>query len=377
MQTHSEINILLVDDDSGNLISLEAILDSLELNVVRASSGREALKCLLHQKFAVILMDVQMPDLNGIQTAELIRQNQRMQHIPIIFLTAYDDMRNRVFEGYNVGAVDFLFKPVDPRILRAKVAVFVDLFRLEAELHKEQEALEITNQELEQFSYSVSHDLHAPIRHVLGYIEMLIEHAGGELDQTGMGFLKKIKDSASHMASLIDDLLKLSRSTKADLSPSRCDLDHLAREIITSMGSEASGRSIEWKIDPLPEVTADPSLLRQVLVNLFANAIKYTRTRDNAKIHIGSEKLEKEVVVFVKDNGVGFEPAFAQKLFVAFNRLHSQDEFEGTGIGLAIVRRIIERHDGRVWAVGALGQGATFYISLPTTRDAIDKKPSG
>lgn len=374
MESHDRINLLLVDDHVENLLALESILASPELNIVKASSGREALRFLLRESFALILMDVQMPDLNGIQTAELIRQNSRTRHIPIIFLTAHGDMKTRVFEGYHVGAVDYLFKPIEPLIMRAKVGVFVELHRKTIDLQRQQEALEIANRELEEFAHSVSHDLRAPLRHLSGFIEMLVQHASESLDDKSKRYLKIISVAVEGMGTLIDDLLALSRTANHELAMSRVNLDQFVRETIVDLPEEISHRAIEWRIDPLPEVTADPVLLRQVLINYLTNALKFTRTRERALIHIGTETRAGQIVVFVRDNGVGFEPTLASKLFVVFQRLHSKDQFEGNGIGLANVRRIIERHGGRVWAEGKVGEGATFWFSLPNRQEGMVNK---
>jgi PAS domain S-box-containing protein len=224
---------------------------------------------------------------------------------------------------------------------------------------------EAANKELEAFSYSVSHDLRAPLRHISGFVEMLKEHAGTQLDAKGQGYMDTIMNSAKRMGDLIDDLLIFSKTGKSEMRMGKVNLDRLAREVVKELQNDLQGREVVWKIDGLSEVYGDAAMLRQVWVNLIGNAVKYSRPRSRAEIEIGTNQEEKETVFFVRDNGVGFDPQYAGKLFGVFQRLHSSDEFEGTGIGLANVRRIILRHGGRTWAEGRLDGGAVFYFSLP------------
>ena len=240
------------------------------------------------------------------------------------------------------------------------------------ELVKERTAqLEVANRELEAFSYSVSHDLRAPLRHIDGFAGLLMGHAERSLDDEGKRFVGIIADSAKRMGLLIDQLLAFSRMARTPLQRMAVDAGTLVESTIQTLHWAREGRRIEWIVDPLPTVLGDPSMLRSVFENLLGNAIKYTRPRDQARIKIGAESTGEEVVFFVRDNGVGFEMKYADKLFGVFQRLHSTAEFEGTGIGLANVRRIIARHGGRTWAEGAPGKGATFYFSLPTDHEHI------
>jgi PAS domain S-box-containing protein len=234
--------------------------------------------------------------------------------------------------------------------------------------------LEASNKELEAFAYSVSHDLRAPLRHMVGFTELLKKKVGAQLDEKSTHYVKTILESAQKMGTLIDDLLAFSRIGRAETRQTLVSLQHLVQEVLSEMQPETERRSIAWKIGALPDVYGDRSMLKLVLVNLIANAVKFTRTRPQAAIEVGviesraSERNRDGVVVFVKDNGVGFDMKYSHKLFGVFQRLHQASAFEGTGIGLATVQRIIHRHGGRVWAESFVDQGATFFFSIPTYR---------
>ena len=233
------------------------------------------------------------------------------------------------------------------------------------ELRRARDAAEAANGELEAFSYSVSHDLRAPLRHIDGFVDLLGRKAAQGLDESGRRYLRVISDAARQMGALIDDLLAFSRMGRAEMARARVDLAELLADVLRQ-GVDADGRSIVWDIQPLPRVAGDRAMLRVVLDNLVSNAVKYTRRRDPAHIQVGSAPgREGEVVVFVRDDGAGFDMRYAGKLFGVFQRLHRAEEFEGTGIGLATVRRIVTRHGGRAWAEGQPDSGATFYVALP------------
>jgi PAS domain S-box-containing protein len=253
------------------------------------------------------------------------------------------------------------------------------------EIQRERDAqhakeLAVVNQELETFSYSVSHDLRAPLRHIHGYVEMLRGATTGQLSERAEKYLQTITDASLEMAELIDDLLAFSRVGRAEINGTSVELDALVQDVIRGLEMATNGRAILWRMAPLPRVVGDASLLKQVFINLIDNAVKYSRTRDTATIEIGCGGEEGgRVVLFVRDNGVGFDMQYAHKLFGVFQRLHRPEEFEGTGIGLATVRRIIGRHGGRVWAEGSLDGGASVYFTLepaPSARIPTEERPA-
>jgi light-regulated signal transduction histidine kinase (bacteriophytochrome) len=252
-----------------------------------------------------------------------------------------------------------------------------EIIRLNRELAKRAAELEAVNKELESFAYSVSHDLRAPLRHVVGYAELLQKQASSSLDHKSHRHMKTILESAKRMGDLIDDLLAFSRIGRAETKKTRVDLGQLVGQVVAELGQETRGRDIVWKIGALPVCYGDRSMLKIVFINLVSNAVKFTRMRRPAEIEIGCvDGNNNDVEVFVRDNGAGFDMQYVNKLFGVFQRLHLAEEFEGTGIGLATVQRITHRHGGEVRAEGALDQSAAFYFSLPKAQDAAGRTAS-
>jgi PAS domain S-box-containing protein len=237
---------------------------------------------------------------------------------------------------------------------------------LEQRVVERTKQLQAANKELKSFSYSVSHDLRSPLRHVMAFVEMLRQDAGPSLSEQSLGHLGMISKSAKQMGDLIDDLLALSHIGQAEMQKKEVELDQLVQEVVGDFQAETKKRNVTWELHPLPAVRADRALLRQALVNLISNAVKFTSTRAEPKIEIGcAPSGDGETVICIRDNGVGFDPHYAGKLFGVFQRLHNREDFEGTGIGLANVQRIIDRHGGRTWAEGVVDGGASFYFSIP------------
>jgi two-component system sensor histidine kinase/response regulator len=359
--------ILIVDDVDANLLALEAQLTSLECDIVRARSGNEALRQLLRREFAVMLLDVQMPDMDGYEVARLARQNRATRDLPIVFVTALHENEESVLQGYGSGAIDFLFKPINPRVLLSKVQVFLDLDLGRRRLLDEIDAHKRTLAELEAFNYSVSHDLRAPLRPLDGFCSVLLEDYADALDDKGRDYLRRIRAAARRMGELIDDLLELSKVSRAAVRREAVDLAKLARAVVDELRANDPERDVVVEIEPGLEAQGDARLLQILLENLLRNAWKFTRKRPGARIELGAHR-GAETVYFVKDDGVGFDPAFAQRLFQPFQRLHGAAEFEGTGIGLALVSRIVGGHGGRIWAEAAVNEGACFSFTLAALR---------
>lgn len=367
-------NILIVDDDPAKLVALHSILDPLGETVRDARSGTDALRHLLKQDFAVILLDVRMPIMNGFETAEMIRQRPASELTPIIFVTALDQAETNMGRGYELGAVDFVFSPIQPAILRAKVAVFVELYKAQQELKRYRTqlqglvqerttALTAINRELDAFRYFVSHDLRAPLLAIDTIAQQLEESddapLNGARDQ-----LARMRRTSKQMMGLFDGMQTLFQLTGGDIRRETQDITRMAKEIAAQAQDQEPKRQVEIKVEEGLTASADAALVRILLTNLISNAMKFTRNTPKAVITVGSERVAGETRLFVRDNGVGFDMIYAHKLFGAFQRLHSQNEFAGEGIGLAAAQRIVNRHGGRIWAEGAMGEGATFYFVL-------------
>jgi light-regulated signal transduction histidine kinase (bacteriophytochrome) len=305
-----------------------------------------------------------MPEMDGFEVARLARLNPKSRHLPIIFVTAMLESDENIFLGYDSGAVDVLFKPLNAHVLVSKVQVFLELHRGRKRLANEIEAHKRTLADLDAFNYSVSHDLRAPLRPLKKFSEILIEEHGEKLDGEAQHLLRRIANAARRMDDLIEDLLRLSNVTRARPASQVVDLSSLALGIIAELRNNDPDRVVD--VDVARELTAhgDAALLRIALDNLLRNAWKFTGKASTPKIEVGSRVMGSELAFFVRDNGVGFDPANADMLFRAFQRLHSTAEFEGTGIGLAIVARVIHHHGGSIWAEAAAGRGATFFFTL-------------
>lgn len=356
-------NILIANDNPKSLLGLTTILERPDYNLVTADSGTAVLRQVLNQNFAVILLDVNMPEMDGFETAQMIRRHPRTQHVPIIFVTAHRQDSTDSVQGYSLGAVDYLYAPVVPEILRAKVGVFVDLYRMAERLRRQTRQLEIANKELESFSSSVSHDLRAPLRAISGFAALLAAENASMSDKA-KDYLQKIISSAQRMSGLIDDLLKLARVSQTELTRRPVDLLTIAQETMTELRAAQPERQLDFVTGPSAPVPGDARLLRVVLDNLLGNAWKFTARQTQARIECGVLPSKTPTVFYVRDNGAGFDMAHANKLFGIFQRMHSEREFPGTGVGLATVQRIIHRHGGRVWAESAPDKGTTIYFTV-------------
>ncbi len=356
--------VLVVDDATANLQLLSRLLTADGLTVYPASDGELALAFVRTTLPDLILLDIRLPRLDGYEVCRRLKASEATSSIPVIFITVLEDEREKV-RGFQAGAVDYITKPFQEEEVLARVRTHLQFHQLTESLRERAAALEASNRELDAFCYSVSHDLRAPLRHIDGYVAVLQRKLQPLLDEESRRYLARVSGAARRAGELIDSLLSLSRMSRQTMKISKVDLGAMARALVREFKSDVENRNIEWRIGDIPTVAGDGSLLRIAITNLISNAIKFTRPRDRAVIEIGSSLRDSDIVVFVRDNGVGFDPAYAEKLFVVFNRLHPAGEFEGTGAGLAIVKRIIQRHGGSVWAVGEVDKGATFLFSLP------------
>ena len=415
------VKILIADDMPANLRLLRASLESVGHQVVDVANGRQALAVLEQESVDALITDVLMPVMDGFQLCREIRKSSRSHRdIPIVLYTAtYTSESDRVL-AESVGVDAYILKPAPVKVLLEAVrealglgnarlscrqaaedetdvleqynAVLVRKLEvrnseiqetltnlqlahehimnlneiLESRVAQRTSSLEVANKELEAFSFTVSHDLRAPLRRISGFAQLLSETAAAKLDQGDREFLKHIVDGVAQMDHLIDALLDFARTTRTEIRFAELDLERLLDDVFVLLHSALQDRNIEWRRGAMPKVHADETLLRQVFVNLLSNAVKYTRNREPAVIEIGSRHgREDEIVLFVRDNGVGFDMRYANKLFGVFQRMHPADQFEGTGIGLANAQRIVTRHGGRMWADAEVDRGATFYFSLP------------
>lgn len=393
------VKILIVDDRQDNLMSIGSILERENYNIVHATSGRAALKILLKEyDFSMILMDVMMPDMNGFETASLIYERDKLKDIPIIFITAHNYEDEAIYKGYRVGAVDFIYKPINPELLRIKVGLFVELYRktqtliateqhllrLNASLQKEIEEKEISelkvrelnnqlvksnvhlisvNEELDRFAFAASHDLQEPLRKIRVFSDLILSKKGKTEDVEK--YMVKITNAAARMQQLVNDLLRFSRHALEGGDFVVTDLNTVVKEAMTELEMKIQSTNALIRIDPLPSIPVIPVLMRQVFFNLISNAIKFKRKETPPEVHIYAENTSATYKVYIKDNGIGIDNQYLEAIFSVFKRLHSYHEIEGTGIGLSICKKIMDQHNGSITATSETDQGSTFILSLP------------
>jgi len=368
--TMTPLNILLVDDKPENLLALETILRQPDRALFRAGSGNEALRLLLKHDFALVLLDVEMPEMDGYETAALMRSEQRTRAVPIIFVTAGDRSEQRTFRGYEVGAVDFLHKPVDAHILRSKVAIFAELhrksealIRLNAALERTSSALSEKVNDLENVNRTLSHDLRAPLRSIHAFAEVLGEQLAGKIEGEAEDALSRIRRASARMGRMLDDLFGLLRVSSADGALVDLDAEAVLSEVVEDLRTDLQESRTELTHDPLPRVHAHPTLLGQVLQNLIANAMKYSGGKA-PRIHISAEPTEAGYRFAVRDSGVGIEAAARERVFALFARVGDTSAVAGSGVGLALCKRAVEKMGGKIWVESTPGAGSTFYFTV-------------
>jgi len=361
---------------------LERLL-SPRWRVETAVDGQAAFEAALRDPPDLILSDVMMPRMTGLELLAALRADARTSTVPFVLLSARAG-EEAVIGGLETGATDYLVKPFSARELLSRVATHLEMARLRrrateaaTELAETRAALladlDRKNAELEAFSYSVSHDLRAPLRSIDGFTQAILEDFAEALGPEGQRHLRRVREAAKRMGELIDDLLQLARIERHQLRRTPIELSGIAKRVAGVLERSAPDRSVELVVAEGLLVVADERLIEILLENLLGNAWKFTSKTPNARVELGSTDQDGVRVLFVRDNGAGFDPTYAERLFKPFQRLHSEAEFPGTGIGLATVRRIVERHGGRVWAEGTMGGGATIAWTLPAPVETANK----
>lgn len=376
MENHCKLNhaalkghcVLIIDDDPANLGALSGYLGHMGLEVLVARDGASGLEKASYARPHLILLDVRMPGADGFEICKSLKAEPSTREIPVIFMTALAKTEHKV-KGFKAGGVDYITKPLQFEEVLARVTTHLqcnDLRkRLDQKVKQRTAELEASNKELEELCYTMSHNLRAPLRHMNGYVELLLSRCRAGLNDKDLYYLETVAGSARQMGVLLDDLLQFLRIGRTETQQNSIDMNQALQEALAPVQETCAERAIEWVIGELPRVRGDYSKILQVWASLLENAVKFTQPKAVARIEISSQDGDHEIIFAVSDNGVGFDMQYADKIFGVFQRLHSQDEFEGTGIGLANVQLIVNQHGGKVWVEAKPNRGATFYFSLP------------
>lgn len=393
MTKESTVSVLIVDDDSIKLTAITSALEGMDIDMIAVTSGQDALRQLLVNDFALILLEVNMPIMDGFETAVLIRSWPRSKHVPILFVTADRLADEDRLKGYEIGAVDYIFSPVLPQILRAKVAVFADLHRLREQSYRYSEELHSKNEEIvrqntvleetsrmkSEFLANMSHELRTPLNAIIGFSELLKDGLSGELSKTQQDHVNLIFTSSQHLLSLINDILDLSKieAGKLMLQVAECNLTTLLQHSILLLQEKANKRRIHLSLDvesSVRKVYVDERKIKQVLYNLLSNAMKFISDGGYVKLKaVDVKRKNKEnkeidaVLLSVEDNGIGIDERDLDKLFQPFAQLDASliRHYDGTGLGLVMVKRLVELHGGEVSVTSCLDKGSCFSFWLP------------
>jgi len=358
-------NILVVDDRKENLLATEKVLRPLNATIFKASSGNEALSLILRQRFAVVLLDVQMPEMDGFETAMLMQEHESMRGVPIIFVTAISKEDRYATRAAEIGAVDYVFKPINAEILRSKVKVYLDLYVQREEILKLNTILRQSNEELERFAYICSHDMQEPVRMMNSYAQLLEYKYEALLDNEGGKYLGLITSNATRMQKMIQDILAFSRVGREKIKVEKVDCNEIMHEMLTEFESIIGEKQARVTYGDLPVLDTSPTLMRVLLQNMIGNALKFQAGNQPPEIDIRAERQDDLWKFFVRDNGIGIDPAFRDRLFTIFQRFHRKEEYPGTGIGLSTCRKFIQLCGGDIGFESTPGQGTLFFFTLP------------
>ncbi len=363
------IKILLVDDRPENLLSLQELIKQPDRELYTAASGNDALRLLLKHDFAVVLLDVEMPGMDGYETAMLMRGAERTRLVPIIFVTAGDRSEERTFRGYESGAVDFLYKPLNPHTLKCKVDVFVELYRKSRDLEAANEQLRLATvllrdkvTDLEDVNRTLSHDLRAPLRSIQGFSRALAESLEGKLDDESARHLDRVLKAGARMQAMLDDLYRLLKLSGVETSFAPIDTGTLVRDVVENLKADIEAAGVTIGFGTLPTVRGNRTLVAQILQNLIANAVRFRRDED-PHVEITAESRGDNWRFAVRDNGIGIPPDDHERMFQLFQR--RDNATPGTGVGLALCKRAVEKLGGRIWIESQPNVGSTFYFTLP------------
>jgi signal transduction histidine kinase len=358
------VNILLVDDQAKNLVVLEGLLEQPGRNLLQATSGNDALRLLLKHEVALALLDVEMPGMDGYEVAQLMRAREQTRFVPIIFITAGDRSEERTFRGYEAGAVDFLYKPINAHTLTSKVNVFLELFRKGRELEQTSAALREKIADLENVAHTLGHDLRAPLRSIVGFSRILEEELGGKLDGDAKKALERVVQGGQRMSQMVDGLYTLLRVSSAERGSADVDTAVVLRDVIENLRGDLAPAGANVTSDALPRVRGSTVLIGQILQNLIANAVRF-RGPEPPAIHVSAERSGDAWRFAVRDNGIGIDPRDRARVFKLYERVDARTS--GTGVGLALCRRAVERLGGTIWVGDHDRPGTTFYFTIPAS----------
>ncbi|HEX7712140.1 MAG TPA: response regulator [Sphingomonadaceae bacterium] len=357
--------ILIVDDRKENLLATRKVLKGLDAELLTAESGNEALSLMLRHRFAVVLLDVQMPEMDGFETAQLMQEHESMANTPIIFVTAISKEERYASRAAGIGAVDYIFKPINPDILRSKVRVYLDLYVQREQILHLNAVLRQSNEELERFAYICSHDMQEPVRMMHGFAGMLARTQADALDENGRRYLKFISDNATQMQKMIGDILTFSRVGREPPQVEPVDCRTICEEALAKFADVIEAKQAKVAIGALPTFETSPTLLRVLFQNLIGNGLKFQDGSRTPELKIGARRASAGWEFSIADNGIGIDPEFRGKMFAIFQRHHRKDAYPGTGIGLSTCKKFLEIYGGAIRFESTLGKGTTFFFTIP------------